>query len=93
MDENKVLTFTDDDGNNVDFEMIDCFEMEGKRFAALAEPETDDNDAEQSYVYIMQIISESEKEDVLVQIEDDQLLDRAFDMFKSRCEDDFDFVE
>ena len=41
----------------------------------------------------MQIASESDDEDVLVQIEDEVLLDRAFEMFKSRCEDDFDFVE
>lgn len=93
MEENKILTFTDDDGNEVDYEVIDCFEMDGKSFAALAEPETDENSDDESYVYIMQIASESDDEDVLVQIEDEVLLDRAFEMFKSRCEDDFDFVE
>ena len=67
--------------------------MDGKSFAALAEPETEDNSDEEAYVYIMEIVSESDEEDVLVQIEDAELLDRAFEVFKSRCGDDFDFVE
>ena len=91
MEENRVLTFTDDEGNNVDYEIVDSFEMDGMRFVALAEPETDDE--AEAYVYIMQLISESDEEDVLVQIEDDALLDKAFEEFKARCEQDFDFVD
>ena len=91
MEENKVLTFTDDEGNNVEFELVDSFDMDDMRFAVLAEPETDDDS--ESMVYIMQIVSETEEEDILVQIEDEAILDKAFDEFKSRCEDDFDFVD
>ena len=92
MEDNNILTFTDEEGNEVVFEMIDSFEMDGLRFAALAEPE-DAESNEESYVYIMQVVSESDDEDVLVQIEDDKLLDKAFELFKSRCDDEFDFVE
>lgn len=91
MEENKILTFTDDDGNNIDLELVDSFEMDGMRFAALAEPETDED--KESLVYIMQIISESEHEDILVQIEDEGVLNKAFDLFMERCEEDFDFVD
>lgn len=93
MEENRILTFTDDDGNEVDYEIIDCFELDGKNYAALAEPETEENADREAYVYIMEIVSESDEEDVLTAIEDEDLLDRAFEVFKSRCEDDFDFVE
>lgn len=93
MEENKVFTFTDDEGNKVDYEIVDSFELEGKRFAALADPETEENQDSESYVYIMEIVSESEQEDILVQIEDEELLDKAFEEFMSRCEDDFEFVE
>ena len=94
MEENKnILTFTDDDGNNIEPEMVDSFDMDDMRFVALAEPETDENADSESYVYIMQLVSESEEEDILVQIEDPKVLDKAFDMFKSRCEEDFDFVD
>ena len=89
---NKILTFTDDEGNEVDLEIIDSFEMDGKKYAALAEPETGAED-EESVVFIMEIVSESEDEDILVQIEDEAVLDKAFETFVSRCEDDFDFVE
>lgn len=93
MEENRILTFTDDDGNNVDYEIVDSFELDGLRFVALAEPETEENADSESYVYIMQLVSESEEEDILVQIEDEKLLDKAFEEFKSRCEEDFDFID
>ena len=94
MEENKnVLTFTDDDGNNIDLEIVDSFDMDDIRFVALTEPETEENADSEAFVYIMQLISESEEEDILVQIEDQKVLDKAFDTFKSRCEDDFDFVD
>ncbi len=93
MEENKILTFTDEDGENIDFEVIDCFEMDEKRYIALAEPETEENADEEAFVYIMEIVSESDEEDILVQIEDEKVLDKAFEVFRERCEEDYDFAE
>ncbi len=93
MEENKILTFTDEDGENIDFEVIDCFEMDEKRYIALAEPETEENADQEAYVYIMEIVSESDEEDILVQIEDEKVLDKAFEVFRERCEEDYDFAE
>ena len=93
MEENKILTFTDEDGENIDFEVIDCFEMDDKRYIALAEPETEENAEQEAYVYIMEIVSESEEEDILVQIEDEKVLDKAFELFRERCEESYDFAD
>jgi putative Holliday junction resolvase len=93
MEENKILTFTDEDGENIDFEVIDCFEMDEKRYIALAEPETEENADKEAFVYIMEIVSESDEEDILVQIEDEKVLDKAFEVFRERCEEDYDFAE
>ena len=41
----------------------------------------------------MEIVSESEEEDILVQIEDEKVLDKAFEVFRERCEEDYDFAE
>ena len=41
----------------------------------------------------MRIESESDGEDVFAQIEDEDELDAAFEMFKDRCSEEFDIIE
>ena len=53
---NTTLHYTCGEGNKVDYEIVDSFELEGKRFAALADPETEENQDSESYVYIMEIV-------------------------------------
>lgn len=94
MEENrKILPFTDDEGNTVELELVDSFELEDKQYAVLVEPEIEDSDEDEGLVYIMEIQSDSDDEMILVEIEDERIMDKAFDMFKQRCEEDFDFVD
>lgn len=94
MEENrKILPFTDDEGNTVELELVDSFELEDKQYAVLVEPEIEDSDEDEGLVYIMEIQSDSDDEMILVKIEDESIMDKAFDMFKQRCEEDFDFVD
>ena len=93
MEENrKILPFTDDEGNTIDLEIVDSFEMDDKKYAILVEPETEDGDDE-GLVYIMEIQSDDEEEMILIEIEQDEILEKAYAMFRERCADDFDFVD
>lgn len=91
MSEQNIITLTGENEETFDFEIADSFELEGIKYIALIPPE--DAEAEEDEVLIMRIESEDEEETVLTQIEDDEELDRAFDMFKDRCADLFDFAD
>ena len=91
MEENNVLTFYDENNEAVELEIIDSFELAGKKYAALTTPE--DADSEESEVYILRIESESSGEDVFVTVDDDDELDRAFEMFKDRCGEEYDILD
>ena len=94
MEENrKILPFTDDEGNTVELELVDSFVLEDKQYAVLVEPEIEDSDEDEGLVYIMEIQSDSDDEMILVEIEDESIMDKAVDMVKQRCEEDFDFVD
>ena len=67
-EETKIIPFEDENGNKIELELIDAFEMDSKEYVALVEPE-----------------------DMLVAIENEDELDRAFDVFKDRMSDEFDF--
>ena len=93
MDEKNVVTFTDENNQEVDLEIADSFEMDGNKYVALITPEDAVGDEDDSEVLIMRIESENENEDIFVSIEDDEELDKAFSMFNDRCSDEFDFAE
>ncbi len=88
-----ILTFTDENGAEIELEVVDSFELEGKKYVALATPEIDENDeGEVDELYIMRIESESDGQDIYVAIEDEAELESAFNKFTERCEDDFDIL-
>lgn len=93
MEENNVLTFYDDNDNEIELEIVDSFEIDGKKYVALATPEDIEGESEESEVYIMRIESESSGEDIFVYIEDENELNAAFDMFKNRCGEEYDIVD
>ena len=87
-EETKIIPFEDENGNKIELELIDAFEMDSKEYVALVEP--DDGSDEDADVILMRIES-VDGEDMLVAIENEDELDRAFDVFKDRMSDEFDF--
>ena len=47
-----ILTFTDENGEELELEVVDSFEIDDNKYVALATPETDDENDE-GEVYIM----------------------------------------
>ncbi len=87
--EGNIIPFEDENGNKVNFEVIDAFKMDGSEYVALLPADDDDYDTE---VFIMRIEKEGD-DDVLVYIENDDELDDAFEMFKDRMGDEYDFLD
>ena len=87
--EGNIIPFEDENGNKVNFEVIDAFKMDGSEYVALLPADDDDYDTE---VFIMRIEKEGE-DDVLVYIENDEELDDAFEMVKDRMGDEYDFLD
>ena len=92
MEENNILTFYDENDEAIQLEIVDSFELAGKKYAALATPEDIDADDE-SEVFIMRLETETSGEDVFVSIENEEELDAAFEMFKNRCGEEFDIID
>lgn len=93
MEQNNILTFYDDNNEPIELEIVDSFEIGDNKYAALATPEDIEDESAESEVYIMRIESESSGEDIFVTIDDDDELDRAFEMFKDRCGEEFDILD
>ena len=87
--ENNIIILEDENGCEVEFEVIDVFEFEGVTYFALLEvlPEEMENDE----VLIMQVKGDIDSEDAeLVMVDDDARLERAFNEFLRRDEENID---
>ena len=84
--ESNIIILEDQDGVEVEFEILDVYELEGKTFFALAEcmPEEEETDE----VLIMVVEGDLNSDDAeLVMVEDEELLERAFKEFLKRDEE------
>ncbi|KXG74109.1 DUF1292 domain-containing protein [Thermotalea metallivorans] len=76
MEEKKIVTFVDEDGEKVDFEVVDYIEIEDDRYALLA-PVGDEEDA-----YVYKVVEVDGKEEYLV-VEDDDEFERVLEEYES----------
>ena len=90
--ENNILTFQDEDGNDVDLEIIDAFEISDTQYAALV-PVEEPAEEQEEEVFLMRIEEDENGDDILIQVTDEEELETAFETFKERMADQFDIID
>jgi len=95
MDEEELdnaIVLNDEDGNEVNFEFLDLVELDGEEYVILLP--TDESEDEPGEVVILQVEdTESEDEESYISVEDEEVLNKVFEIFKEKFKDEFDFVE
>lgn len=87
-DENEgtLITLTDDEGNEVDFEFLDIVEYDNDEFIVLIE-----NDEDADEVVILKINTLDEDTEEYVSIDDEELLQTVFELFKKKYSGNINF--
>ncbi|MDY3617809.1 DUF1292 domain-containing protein [Agathobaculum sp.] len=80
---NDLVTLTDEDGNEVEFEHIDTVEYKGETYLAFIPAEL--SLEEEAEVVILQVVEEN-GEEILASVEDDTIADAVFDLVIERAE-------
>ena len=91
LDDNMV-TLTDENGEEVKFEFLDLIEYEGNEYVVLLPAEETDEAGE---VVILQLedSEEDSEEESYTSVEDEETLNKVFEIFKDKFKDEFDFVD
>lgn len=87
-EESEILTLTDENGNDVDFEYLDCMEYQGKEYLVLMpadEPETQ--------IVILEVEPVDDELENYLAVEDEAVLDAVYDMFKEKYKDVLTFED
>ncbi|MEA5058608.1 MAG: DUF1292 domain-containing protein [Candidatus Pelethousia sp.] len=78
-----TITLTDQDGSEVEFEVLDIVPYEEREYAVLLPA---DDDSEQPEVVILELFAaqEEDQEDVLQGVDDEAILQAVYDRFLAR---------
>jgi len=86
-----IIVLNDEDGNEVEFEFLDLIEYEGEEYVVLLPVEESEEAGE---VVILKLEdTESEEEESYVSVDDEETLNKVFEIFKEKFKDDFNFVD
>ncbi|MCD8161505.1 MAG: DUF1292 domain-containing protein [Clostridiales bacterium] len=83
--EQDELILTDEDGNDITFQLLDVITHQGGRYLVLQDPE------DENYVVIMREEEQHGDESTFTELEDEALLETIFALFKERNQETIDF--
>ena len=99
MEENEeldnIIVLNDENGNEVKFEFLDLVELDDEEYVVLL-PVSEEGEEEEGEVVILKVEDnddENSDEESYVSVEDEDVLNRVFEIFKEKFKDDFDFVD
>lgn len=91
-EELNIITLTDEDGSDKDFEFLDLIDYEGKSYVILL-PVEEDEDDDDGMVIILEVNEIDEETEEYLSVEDEDIINAVFEIFKERFKDEFNFVD
>ena len=87
-EEESILTLTDENGEDMEFEYLDCIEYQGKEYLVLMPVDEESNE-----IVILEIQPVDEENENYVAVEDEAILDAVYSIFKERYKDVLNFAD
>ena len=87
-EEVSVLTLTDENGVDSEFEYLDCIEYGGKEYLVLLPIEDEDES-----LIILEVQPVDEENENYIAVEDETVLDAVYGIFKERYKDVLTFAD
>lgn len=87
-EETEILTLTDENGNDVDFEYLDCLEYQDKEYLILMPA-----DEAETQIVILEVEPVDDENENYLSVEDEAVLDAVYGMFKDKYKDVLTFED
>ena len=88
-EEVSILTLTDENGNDVEFEYLDCIEYQDKEYLVLMPVDEE----ESNEIVILEVEPVDEENENYLAVSDEAVLDAVYAMFKERYADVLTFED
>lgn len=87
-EESSILTLTDENGQDVDFEYLDCIEYQGKEYLVLMPA-----DEVSTEIVILEVEPVDEENENYLSVEDEDILGEVYSIFRERYKDVLTFED
>ena len=87
-----IIILNDENGEDVPFEFLDLIEYDGEEYVVLLPVEEDSEEAEEVVILKLED-SEDEQTESYVSVDDEEVLNTVFEIFKEKFKDEFNFVD
>jgi uncharacterized protein YrzB (UPF0473 family) len=87
-----VITLTDSDGSDVDFEVLDVVPYKEHEYVVML-PVDDESDSPEAVILELLEAEEDNEEDMLQGVEDEEILNAVFNLFMEKNADEFQFEQ
>ena len=85
-EEESILTLTDENGEETNFEYLDCIEYEGKEYLVLMPEESNE-------IVILEVQPVDEENENYIAVESEEILEAVYGIFKERYKDVLQFED
>ena len=87
-EETSILTLTDENGQDVDFEYLDCIDYEGKEYLVLMPAEELSTE-----IVILEVEPVDDENENYLSVQDENTLNAVYEIFKEKYKDVLTFEE
>ena len=89
-----IIILNDENGNEVKFEFLDLVDLDDEEYVVLL-PVSDEGEEDEGEVVILKLedTDEESEEESYVGVEDEEILNKVFAIFKEKYKDEFNFVD
>ena len=87
-EETSILTLTDENGEDVDFEYLDCLTYQDKEYLVLMP-----TDEAETQIVILEVEPVDDENENYLAVEDEAVLDAVYGMFKEKYKDVLTFED
>ena len=87
-EETSIISLTDENGVETEFEYLDCIEYEGKEYLVLIPAVEESNE-----IVILEVEPVDEENENYISVDNEQTLNAVYEIFKDRFKDVLDFAD
>lgn len=89
-----IIVLNDEQGNEVQFEFLDLVELDEEEYVVLL-PVSEEGEEDEGEVVILKLedTDEESEEESYVGVENEEILNKVFSIFKEKYKDEFNFVD
>ncbi len=88
-----IIVLNDENGEEVSFEFLDIIELDGEEYVILLPVEEEESEDAGEVVILKVEDTENEEEESYVSVDDENVLNKVFEMFKEKFKDEFNFID